>query len=116
MHELSVAASICESVARRVGAAEIDEMVVEVGALSGLNPDALEFCLEEAARMQGLRLGRFEIEMVAGKARCACGHVYEASDLLAPCPKCGGFERDFTGGDEIVVSRLVVESDGEEDS
>ncbi len=114
MHELSVAESICRSVARRVGGARIEELVVEVGALSGVNPEALEFCLGEAARLCGVNLGRFAVEPVPAEAACDCGMTYRATDVMEPCPGCGGFSRSFTGGEDVVVTRLVVVEEDEQ--
>ena len=108
MHELSIAESICRGIAQRVNGARVQEMTVQIGALSGVNRDSLEFCLGEAARMAGVRLDRFDIEVVPARAECDCGHTYDANNLLDPCPKCDGFSRSFTGGDEVVVSKLIV--------
>jgi len=114
LHELSVAQSICERVAERAGAAVIEEMTVEVGALSGVNCEALQFVLGEAADMCGVRLGQFRVEPVPARARCACGRDYEARQLIEPCPQCGGFDREITDGEQVTVTRLlVVEDDGE---
>ena len=115
VHELSIATAICRSIAERVGNARVDEMTVQVGALSGVNRDSLEFCLGEAAPLCGVRLDRFDIELVPARAECACGHCYDARELLEPCPKCGGFSRSFTGGEEITINKLVVvEEDDQE--
>ena len=108
MHELSIAQSICQSVAERVGDARVDEMTVEIGALSGVNRDSLQFCLGEAAPLCGVKLGRFDIRVVPARAECVCGHTYDADDLMAPCPECGGYSRAFSGGEDVVVSRLVL--------
>ena len=114
MHELSVAQSICRCVAEHAGGARVDEMVVEVGALSGVNRESLEFCLGEAAQIGGVRLDHFAVEMVPARVECDCGHAYETEDLIEPCPKCGGFLRSVIGGEDIVVSKLVlVEENGE---
>ena len=114
MHELSIAESICRSVAKRVGNARIELMDVQVGALSGVNCDALEFCLGEAAQLIGVRLDKFTIELVPARAECECGHTYEARDLMQPCPKCGGFSRSFIGGEDIVVSKLIKVEENDE--
>ena len=113
MHELSIAESICRSVAERVGGARVDEMVVQVGALSGVNRHSLDLCLGEAARLEGVQLSSFEVQMVPAHAVCDCGHGYDVDDFLQPCPRCGGFSRSFTDGEDIVVSRLVVVEDDE---
>lgn len=114
MHELGVAQSICESVRQRAGGRRIEEMIVEVGALSGVNCESLEFVLPDAAEMSGLTLARFRVEPVSAQAECECGNVYEARELLEPCPKCGGFERSITGGEDIVISKLIVVEEDEQ--
>jgi len=114
VHELSIAESICRSVAERIDRARIDEMVVQVGALSGVNRDSLEFCLGEAAQLCGMDLGRFSVETVAAQAECSCGARYEAAELMQPCPECGGYSRSFVGGEDVVVSRLLVVQENEE--
>jgi hydrogenase nickel incorporation protein HypA/HybF len=124
LHELSVAQSICESVLREIGGAgngggrratgpgvRVESMAIEVGALSGVNRDALEFAMPIAAETCGLPLDVFEIEGVPAHATCSCGHEYEPDDLLAPCPQCGGFDRAFDGGMDVAVSKLVVVPD-----
>lgn len=116
MHELSVAESICRSVARRTKGAHIDEVVVEVGVLSGVNADALRFCLGEAARLCGLDLGRFSVVAAPVEADCDCGKTYHTNDLMEPCPDCGGFLRSLTGGEDVVVTRLVVSEENEQAS
>jgi len=108
MHELSIAESICRAVKQRVDGARVEEMTVQVGALSGVNRESLEFCLGEAARLGGVGLGRFRVELVPAQATCECGFTYDAPDLFMPCPKCGGFSRTFTGGEDVVVSKLIV--------
>ena len=108
MHELSIAQSICRSVRERVGDARIGEMVVQVGTLSGVNRDSLDFCLGEAARMAGMTLDTFSVELVVAQASCECGCTYEAADLMQPCPECGGYSRAISGAEDVVVSRLVL--------
>ncbi len=111
MHELSVAESICRSVVRRVAGVRIDEMIIEVGVLSGVNPEALAFCLGEAARLCGIDLVRFSVKPVPAEAVCDCGRTYQATNVMDPCPGCGGFSRSFTGGDDVVVASLVAEQE-----
>jgi len=114
VHELSVAQSICESVREHAAGRRVEEMIVQVGALSGVNCESLEFVLPDAAQMCNLDLAGFTIEPVSAQAECECGNVYEARELLEPCPKCGGFERSITGGEDIVVSKLIVVEENEQ--
>ena len=49
MHEMSVALEVCRIAEERVGAATLPQVVavgVEVGDDAGVEPSALEFCLE----------------------------------------------------------------------
>ena len=68
-------------------------------------PDAAEIC--------GLALDGFTIETVTAQAECACGNAYEALELLEPCPECSGFERSITGGEDVVISKLIVVDENE---
>ena len=113
MHELSVAQSICESVIEHANGRRVEEMIVEVGALSGICAESLEFVLPTAADMCTLTLESFSIKRVPARARCECGHEYEATELLEPCPRCTGFNRDIIDGADVTVSRLVVVEDDE---
>lgn len=113
MHELSVAQSICESVIAHAAGRRVETMVIEVGTLSGVNCESLEFVLPDAAEICGLAVDGFAVETATAQAECACGNVYEAVELLEPCPKCGGFERSITGGEDVVVSKLIVVEEDE---
>jgi len=114
VHELSIAQSICESVTAHAAGRRVEALVVEIGTLSGVNCDSLEFVFPEAAEMSGLAFDAFSIESTPARAACACGHAYEARELLEPCPACGGFERSITGGEDVVVSKLVVVENDEQ--
>ena len=116
MHELSIAESICRSIISKTGSTRVKELMIEVGALSGVNRDSLKFCLDEAAKMAGLKLRRYDVHLVPAEAKCECGEVYEASGLIEPCPKCGGFGYTLSGGEDILIRHLVVEEDEKIDS
>jgi hydrogenase nickel incorporation protein HypA/HybF len=108
VHELSIATSICERVLEHAGGSRVEEMQVLVGALSGVNADSLEFVLPDAASICGLALDRFTVETVPAEATCQWGHTYEARELLEPCPRCGGFSRTYTGGEDVIINKLIL--------
>jgi Hydrogenase/urease nickel incorporation, metallochaperone, hypA len=59
MHELAITESVVEAVAERVGDARVTRVVLEIGMLSGVLPDALRFCFDlctEARFTENLRL------------------------------------------------------------
>ena len=49
MHELSITQSVVDAVTRRMGDARVRRERLEVGRLSGLVPDAVQFCFEVVA-------------------------------------------------------------------
>jgi hydrogenase nickel incorporation protein HypA/HybF len=49
VHELSITQSVVDAVTRRMGDARIRRVRLEVGKLSGLVPDAVQFCFEVVA-------------------------------------------------------------------
>ncbi len=108
MHELSVAADICRAVAEHAAGRPVERLTIEVGALSCVNPEALDFALDEVAEAEGVSLGQWTIEPVPARARCACGHEYEAENLVEPCPACSGFDREYVAGDTVLVRQLIV--------
>ncbi len=101
MHELSVAMGIVDRARRAAeehGAAVVEELTVELGAATHVNPDQLRFCLEVATRETAVEGATITIETVEPLARCGCGWHGEPGGLEAAigyapdlrCPDCGG--------------------------
>jgi hydrogenase nickel incorporation protein HypA/HybF len=113
MHEFSIALSIvdlAEEYARKDNAREVKEVEVEVGELSGIVIDALEFALESAVKNTMLENAGIRILLVPGKARCRkCRHEYPAGELYAPCPECGSSFPDVIQGKDLRLKSLTVD-------
>jgi len=112
MHEMALAASmrdIVEDVARRNGAARVSAVLVELGALACVEPAALRFCFD--ASMQGsLAEGaRLEIAVTPGEAWCMpCGRTVGIARRGEPCPDCGSYQLQVSGGDAMRVTEIEV--------
>jgi hydrogenase nickel incorporation protein HypA/HybF len=89
MHELAITESVVESVAERVGDARVTRVVLEIGMLSGVLPDALRFCFDlctEATVLQGAAL---EIIQIPGRGHCQdCNTQVALEGPVALCPRC----------------------------
>jgi len=109
VHELGIARDICVAAAREVRGRRITSMTVEVGALAGVSCDALDFCMTQVAIETGLGEPVVTIRESPAVFRCACGREYEAADITAPCPSCGGYERDLVSGADIVIREIEYE-------
>ncbi len=113
MHEMSIAMSIIElatSKAQAAGAQKINHIEVEVGTLSGVLVDSLVFCFEAAAKNTAADGAKIEVIEVAAMGRCvSCNHEFLAGSLAEPCPKCGEYLVNITGGRELKVLSLTVD-------
>lgn len=113
MHELGIATEALEQALARAqasGATRITGLGLRVGALSGVDPESLEFALEALLPGTLAAGAAVEIEPIAAKAHCpACGRDFAvATDFLLLCPDCGRPGTDFTGGRELHLSRIEV--------
>lgn len=112
MHEVGLAQGIIDIV-REQAQAQVCRAVrvvrVKVGALANVEPDALQFGFESAARGTIAEGATLRIETTLGKARClACERDAEVESRLSLCPHCGSGQLLITGGDELRVTELEV--------
>ena len=113
MHEMSLAEGvlrILEEAARREGFRRVRVVWVEIGQLSSVEPEAMRFCFEVAAR-QGIADGaRLEIVETPGRARCIpCAAPMAYTAYGDACPRCGGHQLELTQGTEMRVKDVEVE-------
>jgi hydrogenase nickel incorporation protein HypA/HybF len=112
MHELSIATSLVETAARCAeanGASRVTGLNVRLGALSGVEPEALSFCFPIAARETPCEGAELKLEIVPAAGTCGkCGARTEVRDLLAPCPACGEWPLGVEGGREMQLTSLEV--------
>lgn len=113
MHEMSLAEGILqivETAAREQGFARVREIRLEIGALAGVEVEALRFCLD--AVLAGSVASGAHIELVhrPGQGWCMqCGETVPLAALYDACPRCGGHQVQATGGMEMRVKDLLVE-------
>jgi len=113
MHELYIAESIHRIVtdeAEKDGATKVVSLTVEVGALSGVVKESLEFVFPSVTLDGPAEGARLIIEAVAGAGHCpACDQSFELDDFLSPCPQCGHLPVEITAGRELRVKEIEVE-------
>jgi len=113
MHEMSLAEGILqivEDAAARQDFSRVKEIRLEIGALSGVEVEALNFSLEVVLRNSVAEGARVEMETVPGRGFCLeCGETVPIQALYDACPKCGGYQVQTTGGTEMRVKDLLVE-------
>ena len=124
MHEMGIACSILDAVAKAVANNAVDKQArrhpgvratrvgVRIGELAAIDPEALRFCFEVMVRgteQDGLQL---EIDRVPRQHRCAgCQEEFVIRDYDFRCPRCGTVSLDFASGDELELTFVEVSED-----
>jgi len=112
MHELSIAQSIvelAENVAEKEKADLIQTIDIEIGALSGVVLDALEFAMEMTVKNTKLENANINYLRKEGKAKCSeCNIQFKTDSLLALCPKCKRANIKIVDGKQLRIRSLTV--------
>ncbi len=113
MHEVALAQGLVELVVNAVqkdGARRARTVFLDVGTLSHVMPEALEFGFEVAARGTVAEGARLEFRRPKGRGACTdCGKTSEIDARPALCPACGSARVLIEGGDELRVTELEVD-------
>ena len=90
------------------GATHVSKIVLRVGALSGVDLEALRFAYEALAPHSVAAGAALEIESVPARAHCAnCGMEFGVDrGFIFQCPKCGEYSGDIKAGKELGIARL----------
>jgi hydrogenase nickel incorporation protein HypA/HybF len=95
--------------ARDEGAEKVTRVIVEVGALSAVEPEALQFCFAAIAAGTLAEGAVLEIERIPGGGWCAdCDRLVPLAERFGLCPECGGHSVRVTAGQELKVRELEV--------
>ena len=112
MHEVALAEGILRIVqdaARRHGATRVATVTLEIGSLAHVEPRALEFCFDAVARGTPAQGARLAIESVPGTAWCMpCGERVPLAKLGDACPRCGSYQVQVVGGEEMRVRDITI--------
>jgi hydrogenase nickel incorporation protein HypA/HybF len=113
MHEMTLMASlleILEEQARLEGFRQVKRVHLEIGRLSGVEPEAMRFAFDVATQGSVAEGADLVVLETAGRARCpACGGEGPAAAIYDPCPACGRFPQDIFQGREMRIVSLDVE-------
>jgi hydrogenase nickel incorporation protein HypA/HybF len=112
MHEMSLCENILgilQDQAASQNFSKVDRICLEVGPLSGVEPEALRFGFDVVTRgslADGARLDIFEPEATAYCA--ACDTTAAIKDRFDPCPSCGSHLLQIKTGEELRIKELEV--------
>ena len=113
MHELSImesALSTALAEASRAEARRVRVICLQIGKLSGVVPEALQFAFEALTPGTLAEGAELAIENVPARFWCVgCTNEFEAENLLAECPRCGSPSRELRSGREMKLTSLEIE-------
>jgi len=113
MHEMSLCESvlaIIDRMAQQQGFRRVTVVWLEIGALSGVEPEALRFCFDAVTQGSLAEGARLEIIDAPGEAWCgACERNVTVNQWYDACPCCGRHPLSFVSGDQMRVKELEVE-------
>lgn len=108
MHELSLTQEILEIVASRAGQSNVRRVVLEIGVLSGVLPDAIRFSFDICKEGSSAADAILEILEPEGLARCrTCSREFPITSPLNTCP-CGSMNLEWLAGTELRIIRMEI--------
>lgn len=109
MHEMALAQSVVDITVEHAAGAKVRTIRLSIGALSHVEPRALEFGFEVVAKGTVAEGATLAIDRPPGLAWCTdCSATVEVTGHGEPCPRCGGYKWMLTSGDEMRVVELEV--------
>jgi hydrogenase nickel incorporation protein HypA/HybF len=85
-------------------------VTLEIGDLSGVMPEAIEFCFDACTRETLLEGTKLIVERVSARGRChGCDTEFAVGACYDPCPTCRGYGVELLSGEELRVKELEVE-------
>jgi len=113
MHELSLMQGVLEilqNAAHNQGFQRVRVVRLEIGKLSAVDPQALRFCFDVVCNGTLAHAAALEILETPGQGWCPqCRCAVELPTRFDPCPSCGGYDTQVTGGDAMRVVDIEVD-------
>lgn len=113
MHEMSLAEGVLDLIERNAaeqGFARVLGVHLEIGELAGVDIGAMRFSFDAVTNGTLAADAKLEILPVPGEAWCMpCGHSVAISRRGDPCPDCGSYQLQVTGGNDMMLKSLEVE-------
>ncbi len=109
MHELGITENIMEIVLQHAQGRRINQITLEIGQLTAILPDSIEFCFEACRQDTPLAATTLKIIEVPGVARCRqCQAEFAIAQPFGIC-ECGSIDLEFIQGQELQIKELEME-------
>jgi hydrogenase nickel incorporation protein HypA/HybF len=108
MHELGITQEVVAIALDHAGGRRVLRVVVEIGQLAAVLPDAVRFCFDLCCENTPAAGAVLEIIETPGRARCRqCGGEVALERPYGLCP-CGSCDLEWLAGDELRVKEVEL--------
>ncbi len=109
MHELGITQNIVAIVSEHAKDSKVRRVLLEIGKLSAIMPDAIKFCFDVCSQDTVLAGAKLEILEIPGLGKCRqCGAEIPLEQSFAKC-KCGSMQIDLIAGEELKIKEIEIE-------
>ena len=113
MHEMSLCEGVVQLIedqAKTQGFTKVSTVWLEIGALAGVETEAMHFSFTAIARGTVADGSKLEIMDIPGRARCpVCAHDVQVAARYDDCPVCGHYPLEIIAGEEMRIKELEVQ-------
>ena len=114
MHELSLAQAMVEEVEKvliKEGATKVISLTITIGALSGVEKEALDFAFPVVAEGTPLEDAVLLFDEVPAKVKCRDCHQLSGSDrYFLQCEHCESINVEIVSGREFMIKSMEIET------
>jgi len=113
MHEMSLCEGVIQLIEQQADEEQFNKVTtvwLEIGALAGVESEAMRFSFDAIARGTIADAARLEIIHVQGRGECpTCKHQTLVSARFDLCPECGHYPLNILAGEEMRIKELEVQ-------
>ncbi|TVZ40509.1 hydrogenase nickel incorporation protein HypA/HybF [Alteromonadaceae bacterium 2753L.S.0a.02] len=112
MHEMSLCEGVLQVLEDTAAQQQFQRVIrvwLEIGQLAAVEKNAMSFCFDVVTRNTLAEGAQLEIIEVKAEAWCLqCASVVTITQRYDACPKCGSYQLQINGGDELKIRELEV--------
>ena len=113
MHEISLCEGVLQVLqesAENQGFTQVKTVWLEIGALSGVELDAMRFGFDVVTKGSLADKAKLEIIEISGQAWCMqCAETVPVKQRFDQCPNCQSYQLQVVAGDQMRIKELEVE-------
>jgi len=107
VHELGLCEAIVQRVEERAGDRPVARVIVRVGRMHHVHPEAFEQSFMMAAMGGVAEHAAAELILIPVRVHCGeCGADTEADEALFACSACGSMDVEVVAGDELMLESI----------